>query len=468
MRLLLDTCVRWLIAAGLYLGAFAYFGAPESINFSSRLINASVAAAIVLATVLMTGIVLEGTNRCLHLLSCWCDPEVVEKWVRELDSPSSWRKRLALRTLTDYLGGNIGVIGPFDWCGLPELEAHAAIVKKLWGAKKAVLADCPSQERLLQRLGRKMKESFWRLAQCRIDWMVTQIPEYFRQSAAQSPSGSTQKLPGEDDISTLSEKALSLPEPLPPLDPNRLIDAMDTRITEILQKAAQLLNDAPPGLLIVASEEPVGELLAQLLLEAYQAGLLLRMGSSKIDVSELFSAEGGSLKKGVRLFEEMVERASNAVKDALMDLNILAEEVQAEPMIEELPFMSPDEFMVAMRPHVDEAFRQFVEITNQTPTGLILVAEEAGVCRLFARMHAQALELGLELRLRRAESLTLAGRLKRKEEPTPHLRKAASPSLPPPFMGWAEKYRHMRLAGTRFPLLREERQKADTSEVPHE
>jgi hypothetical protein len=462
MRLFIDTFVRWVIAAGLFAGAIAYFGAPQAIDFVSWLPNIGVTAIIVAAMAVMTAVALEGINRCLILLSCWCDPQLIQEWIKDLDSPSLWRKRRALRTLTDYLEGNAGVIGPFAWCGSAELEAQVAIVKNLWAARLAMVADCPSQGQLLQRLGRNMKESFWRLAQYRIDWMVTRIPEYFRPSA-DVPDADTQ-----GQTAALFEESLSLPETLPPLEPSRLIEAMEARVRDTLQKAAQVLNDAPTGTLIVDSEEPVGELLAQLFLEAYQVALLLRMGSLQVDASEMFSTDRGGLSKGFRLFEEIVERAGNAVKDALLDLNLVAEEIQAKPTSEDLPFMSPDEFTAAMRPHVEHAFKQFVEITNQTPTGLILVAEEAGLCRIFAQLHAKALETGLELRLQRKETLWAAGQPKEKAVAAPHLRKAASPPLPAPYLGWAAKYRCMRIAGTRFPLIHEETRKTQSPHFPND
>jgi hypothetical protein len=150
-----------------------------------------------------------------------------------------------------------------------------------------------------------------------------------------------------------------------------------------------------------------------------------------------------------------LEVGGKFVKDALVDLNLLAEEVQVEATPEGLPFMSPDEFLVVMLPHVENAVRQFWEITIQSPDCLIQIAEEPRICRIFAKLHAQALETGLELRLRRAEGLGLLGKWKERELTSPHLRKAASPPLPSSLMGWAEKYRYMRVAGTRFPLIRE-------------
>jgi hypothetical protein len=336
------------------------------------------------------------------------------------------------------------------------LEAQVAIVKQLWAARQAMVAECPSQEWLLRRLTRNMKLSFWRLANYRIDWMISRI----RGSLDRS----------DPDVEIEARPSLGSPllqEHLPPLQLERLIESMEARITETLQKCAQILNDAPCGTLIVNSERPVGELLAQLFLDAYQVEMLLRMGSDQVDPSDIIAADHWPFK-GFRLFQEMMEKGGNAVKELLTDLNLMAEEVQAEATNAELPFMSPDEFVFAIRPHIYEALKQFVEITNQTPTGLILAAEEASLCRIFARLHAKALETGLELRLRRAESLGGSKPPKEKEIVAPHLRKAASPPLPAPFLSWAAKYRCMRIAGTRFPLVHRERGDAIKSDSPDE
>jgi hypothetical protein len=244
---------------------------------------------------------------------------------------------------------------------------------------------------------------------------------------------------------------------------------MQARITDTLEKATQIINDSPAGALIVDSEEPVGEICAQLLLDAYQVGLLLRLGSSEINPMELFSPERRSFRKAWNDFAEMLERIGALLKDGLMDLSFLEERVPPEAVGDELPYMSAVEFVQAMRPNVEQALQQFVEITNQTPDGLILIAEETSVCRIFAKLHAQALETGLELRLQRAESLgLLPSSPAAPKQPgcwrqTPHLRKAASPRLPPPFMGWAAKYRCMRIAGTRFPLIHQGPEKSEMS-----
>jgi hypothetical protein len=391
MRLLLDNLIRWLITAGLCLGAVAYFRGSNTLDLGFLTLNAAVAGIIAAAVVLMTAVALEGTNRCLILLSCWCDPPTLKRWIANLDSPSLRKKRLALRTVADYLGARFGVVGPFDWCQPEEIEAHITIMKKLWAARQAVIIECPSQEWLLQKLGRNMKHTIWRIAQCRVDWMLAQIPEYFQRetSGAQSP--------------------LSLPERLPPLEPNRLIEAMRSQMSHTLQRAAQVVNDAPAGSLIVDSEEPIGEFFAQLFLEAYRVVLLLRMGLSAIDPLELFSTNRGSFKKVLIDFVGMMEKFGEALKDGLIDLNLLEERPSPEQPGAELPYMASEEFVHAMRPHAEMALRQFVEITNQTPDGLILVAEEPSVCRIFATLHAQALETGLRLRLQRIPPSSLGG-----------------------------------------------------------
>jgi hypothetical protein len=284
-----------------------------------------------------------------------------------------------------------------------------------------------------------MKQSFWRLANYRIDLMI------FRGSLdLTDPDVQTEARP--------SPGSPLLQEHLPSLQPERLIESMEARITETLQKCAQILNDAPSGTLIVDSERPVGELFAQLFLDAYQVEMLLRMGSDRVDPSEIVAADHWPFK-GFRLFQEMMEKGGNAVKKLLADLNLMPEEVQAEPINAELPFMAPDEFVFAMRPHIEKALEEFVEVTNQTPTGLILAAEEADLCRIFTHLHAEALETGLELRLQRAKSLGGSKPRKEKAVTVPHLRKAASPPLQAPFLSWAAKYRCMRIAGTRFPLI---------------
>src|SRR5439155_10567681 len=101
MRLFLDTLVRLLIAAGLYVGAYAYYRSAGTIDFGWEPMNVAVALIIVLALLLVTGNLFDRTYRILVLLNCWCDPEQVEKWVVELDSPDLERKKLALRAMSD-------------------------------------------------------------------------------------------------------------------------------------------------------------------------------------------------------------------------------------------------------------------------------------------------------------------------------------------------------------------------------
>jgi hypothetical protein len=440
------------------LGVCFYFHIGGAINFSWEPMNSLATIVIVLALWSISFHVIARTNRFLNLLNCWCDPTGVKGWMADLDSPNLLRKSLAVQTMADYFGRNLGGMEnwPFAEYRSDELETYSTFIKKLWAAKEATVPECPSQKRLLRQLARKMKNAFWRVAQCRVDWLISQIPEYFRRVTA-----------SRDRIFAVSDPMIRVTtnalDPLPPLHPARLIQAMQARVTDTLEKAGQIINDSPAGALVVDSEEPVGEVFARLFLEAYQVGLLLRLGSSEIDPMELFTPERSSFRKARNEFAALLTRIGELVKDGLMDLSFLEERVRPEEIGDELPYMSAEEFVQTMRPRVEQALQQFVEITNQTPDGLILFAEETSVCRIFAKLHAQALESGLELRLRRAESLGLLGKGTEKQVATPLLRKAASPGLPPPFMGWAAKYRCMRIAGTRFPLIHQGPEKSEST-----
>jgi hypothetical protein len=512
MRLFLDTLVRWIIAAGLYLGAIGYFSvlartpSPSAqlepvavaivagaiivvsafafrgiyqplcvalclslaicayydvggtLDFGWKPLNALATIVLVLAILLMTIHLIIRTHRFLSYLTCSFNPEEVERHLADLVSPDLAKKSLAVQTIADYLG--LGIAGaenlPFTRSAPDELEIHADLIKKIWDARQAALEDCPSQKRLLRDLGKYMKESFARLAR----WDPT--PERGPESFKTSPPANTD----------------SLPQSATPSEASQLIEAMLPRITETLHEAARIINEAPAGSLVVDCEEPVGELLAQLLLQAYQVDLSFRFESSDIkrpvslsDASVWRLSDGGFLT-----IDHLFEQAGAFLRDALVKLNLLAEEVHFEPNFGDPPPMTPDEYLVTMLPHVERALESFAEIMNQSPTGLITVAEEPRLCRLFAKLHAQALETGLELRVKRAETLGLAEESSARratsssskgkrfgvtKDKMPHLRKAASPPLPSSILGWAQKYRHMRIAGTRIPLIREDLSKSE-------
>jgi hypothetical protein len=451
--------VRWVIllfgAICLSLGLCAFYQIQETIDFGPDLMSALTTYVLVLALWFMIFNVVSRTYRLMTILTFWLNPEEIHKCVADLDSPNLSKKRFAVQTLSDYLGrGFAGAESwPFSRSGREELELHAAVIKRIWDAKQAAVAECPSEQWLLGQLGKKMKEGFGQLS---------------RRPPTVHPD------PKPFESSTLTSQAGSIPQSLPALESWRLVEDMQPRIAETLGEAARIINEAQAGSLIVDCEEPVGELLAQLFLEAYQVALSLRLESLKIKLPGSFvEAPVWKLSDGGFLtVVPLIEGAADFLKDALMDLNLLAEEVRVEPAPEDLPCMASDEYLLHMLPHVESVLEQFVEITNQSPNGLILVDEEPGLCRLFAKLHAQSLETGLELRVRRAEALGLArpskapaadspfatirGRWEKKHIQTPSLRKAASPPLPPSMLGWAQKYRHMRIAGTRFPLLRKD------------
>lgn len=515
MRLVLDTLVRWLIAAALFLGAISYFRLPQNAHYQSLVhfnvaatvivispvivliafasrgisrwlvpfifaigttlgiggyygiqgrfdvgsepINIFISIAIVVAVWLMIFHIIARTHRFLMLLSCWCDPNGLKTWFADLDSPRIESKSLAVQTLADYLG--LSIAGAENWhftsYRADELDAYVVFIKKLWESKQAALEDCPSQEKLLQRLGRNIKQSFGHLHQYRLDWTPPRMNESFQQTDSDSSDeGGRHSSAAQEPI---TESAGEWQATSPPSVETEFIEAVEASIKGTLEEVARIMNEAPAGSMIVECEEPVGALFAQLFLEAYQLGLSLRLKSSDIEFPDsrtqapVWRLSDGGFLTATHFFEA----AGKYVKDALTDLNLIAEEVEGQSNPEDLPFMAADEFVLIMLPHVEDTLKKILEIIIRSPSGLILVAEEPGVCRFFAQLHARALELGLELRLRAAENLGLFQKPKTIDVAIPNLRRAASPPIPPGFMGWADKYRRMKIAGTRFPLIRE-------------
>lgn len=80
------------------------------------------------------------------------------------------------------------------------------------------------------------------------------------------------------DWSMLDEPAPPVPEPLelPPFSQARFVGAMREKVEHTLAQVAEILNDAPSGQIIAASEERVGELLAELWCEALELGRKMR------------------------------------------------------------------------------------------------------------------------------------------------------------------------------------------------
>ena len=72
--------------------------------------------------------------------------------------------------------------------------------------------------------------------------------------------------------------------------------------------------------------------------------------------------------------------------------------------MDQLPQMSRDEFVAAMRRKCEEILGQVADAINQAPTGSVIAGSEEKVRDLFGDLRQQAFEMGLQLRLDAAEA----------------------------------------------------------------
>jgi hypothetical protein len=70
-------------------------------------------------------------------------------------------------------------------------------------------------------------------------------------------------------------------DPLPPLTPESLLNALRDRFEELCRGVAQAVNQAPTGQVINHSEEPVRHLLANFRQAVYQTAVQLRMDAAE-------------------------------------------------------------------------------------------------------------------------------------------------------------------------------------------
>jgi hypothetical protein len=131
--------------------------------------------------------------------------------------------------------------------------------------------------------------------------------------------------------------------------------------------------------------------------------------------------------------EALLERAADAVKDALLDWELDDEAAQTPPGFEELPPLDPVLFVSAMLPQLEDMLWRLAEAVNDAPTGRILAASEAHVRELMADFCADAVEMGLQLRLDAAEAMRPLG-----------LRPTGT---------WARRWRRMHAGGTLRPTV---------------
>lgn len=72
--------------------------------------------------------------------------------------------------------------------------------------------------------------------------------------------------------------------------------------------------------------------------------------------------------------------------------------------MDQLPPMSGEEFVAAMRQTCEDILGQVADAINQAPTGTVIAGCEEKVRDLFGDLRQQAFEMGLQMRINAAEA----------------------------------------------------------------
>jgi hypothetical protein len=388
----------------------------------------------------------EGAARCWRLLHCHLDHHYLECAVRDLDSPSPSRRRQALCTVADFHQHPLRIFArdlpaPTDALQLPVL----ALLHREWlqTHRSRTQRTRTSLQEIALGLRRRVREMRWRLFDALRDRLVS-------WGVIADPQG-----PGP---------GLS---PLPPVAEEAFLQVMRDKITGTLEIAADAINAAPNEEVVSASAERVRDCFAALQRDAVATGLQMRLDAAAADTLDSSALQleipRGSRKKALfelrHRMEETLEWLGDALHEAILDWGM--PDPPALPMLpfEPLPQMERESFLEAMRRPVEDAMRRVAEVLSTAPLGALERTGEQRLHDLFVNLQLEALEVGLQLRLDvwEAELPPVLEPQHASEAPLP-LRKAADPRLPPSQacrLRWAEKFRRMRAAGTRWPPSRE-------------
>jgi hypothetical protein len=154
-----------------------------------------------------------------------------------------------------------------------------------------------------------------------------------------------------------------------------------------------------------------------------------------------------------RLVAEPAERASDAVKDALLDFwpSTSSEIVEPpEASTEPLPLLDREQFAATLRGKVEETLERVANVINAAPTGKDIAGSEEQVCNLLAELLCDAVALGLQMRADAASTAsTDSEQFASLKDYAPTYRKARCKPLSALYyqLVWAEKYRLLRSAG---------------------
>jgi hypothetical protein len=355
---------------GLYLPAAAVLAAPAIAIWLWGGPQADMIAWKVLATWFLIAlsaaclvVALFGAVQAMPLLAFRNNPErLLDQLKRDLDSPRLWQRRRVLQVLADYYDHPFGRV----WCWPVSLHS-------------------PTQVRNMTLLYKD-----WLRVKKKLTRDGTLLPHVVRRMPAPA------KIAVWDKLSRMHIHALRGHTPflIPPVSPDQVVAELRGRVEDALRRVAEIINEARPRELADA-EGRIRDVLGDLVWDALSSVVRLSLDAAA-EAPKTHVPPSAPLRPTV---EAALDRANDAVKDAIFDLGIEDDEAAPYPERRPLPPFLVDRFAAAVRPHIDPAMKAAAERVNAARDLEGIAAADEEVRRLFEALAGTTLELAAGLRV---------------------------------------------------------------------
>jgi hypothetical protein len=319
-------------------------------------------------------------------------PHLLGRLIGDMSSSSRRARQRALQLLADYAGHPFGAVAcwPYQWHTAEQFESLVALYREWWQHHQA----------------RAPKETLSKFILAR--------------SRAIALAGHNATLREGSDI-----REAKLGRELPPLAEELFVESMRGRVEQALRHVAQTINHARDGALVAAGEEAVRSVFVELLWDALEQGLRMRLAAdAELPPPSPPAATPHEAHPSLRSRARLaLDRAADAIRDTLLDWDLEPEERAAKPPPVPLPALDPKVLVAALREPVEAALEDIAETLNQAPDARALAATEPNLRPILEGLLVEAVV--------RCEELRLGALVER---------------LPTAEGGWAQKYRRMKAA----------------------
>ena len=364
--------VRRYLLAAVFCGALAALVYPWSQNpYSGGLSFLAPCFGSVVCLAGMTGclgVAIAGAIQAMSLLPYSNRPkELLDRLKADLDSPRRWKRRLALQVLADHYGQPFGVIS--CWPGwhysASQLRNMILLYKEWLQVSKEFSGDKRFALHILRRMRTPAKVAMWRelgggrpgrgLHNMR-DWTFPKVPA------------------------------------------EELIETMRGRVEEAWRQMAEVINQARPESLM-ATESHIRDIIADLMWDALESALNVGLDAA----SAARARSTPPVRKAPTLPPHAVaaalDRANEAVKDAILDVGIPDDGPAPDPARRPLPPVQPAQLATALRDKIDQTLAALAERVNIARDLEGVAASEAEIRDLFEGLAIHALELAAGMRV---------------------------------------------------------------------